>query len=75
MQEFTFHYRNFLGGGPPKPPIAGGGHPIPHTPLRRQKIAPPFQNPGYGPGCSNELPEANLLFARTCSDIVAGYSH
>ncbi|KAH3704162.1 hypothetical protein DPMN_079218 [Dreissena polymorpha] len=51
MQEFTFHYHNFLMGGPPKPPIQGGGHPLPHTsPLRRQKFAPPFETPGYGPG-------------------------
>ncbi|KAH3699597.1 hypothetical protein DPMN_074555 [Dreissena polymorpha] len=58
MQEFTFHSQHFLGGGPPKPPIAGGGHSLPHilpSPLRcsitivdGKNSHPPFQNPGYG---------------------------
>ncbi|KAH3729923.1 hypothetical protein DPMN_055901 [Dreissena polymorpha] len=31
MQEF--HFQNCLGGGPPKPPIAGGTSPPPHIPF------------------------------------------
>ncbi|KAH3863439.1 hypothetical protein DPMN_026428 [Dreissena polymorpha] len=48
MQEFTFHYRNFLGGGPPKPPIAGGGHPLPHTPFACKNSHPLFKTLATG---------------------------
>ncbi|KAH3736644.1 hypothetical protein DPMN_043216 [Dreissena polymorpha] len=54
MQEFSFHFQNFLGGGPPKPQIAGGTSPPAHTPFatsllnnsrRWQIFATPFYKP------------------------------
>ncbi|KAH3894964.1 hypothetical protein DPMN_019124 [Dreissena polymorpha] len=51
MQEFTFHFQNCLGAGPPKPPIAGGTSPPAYTLFatsllndnrRLQKFEPPL---------------------------------
>ncbi|KAH3784566.1 hypothetical protein DPMN_162524 [Dreissena polymorpha] len=58
MQEFTFHFQTVLGGGPPKPQIAGGISPPAHSHFatsllnnnrRWQIFAPSFSKPGYGP--------------------------